>query len=285
MSNSFEITFTPISVSDKHNKSVIYYNQLVDANVWQWSDGKYNKAKKGDYFAFYFHNEKIWIHEIIDLKGPEHKFPTWDYTFVHERNVLMLSPPLYKITWNEWETLNGPQCRMGTYTTKDLKKARPSVYNYLLSKKNGCKTPSAKIISDYISELISLDNEYGDLNRSWLNENDDPKVPHHSLWWIIYCWDYVNLTKAFNRRKKLLLSRWTHNNNSNKYPKRILKDFREIAMEYDIWNDYINDKYEKDLNTGKIERYCSGNKMKENSVILDNKLIKWEYYEKTKHPI
>ena len=67
MSNSFEITFTPISVSDKHNKSVIYYNQLVDANVWQWSDGKYNKAKKGDYFAFYFHNEKIWIHEIIDL--------------------------------------------------------------------------------------------------------------------------------------------------------------------------------------------------------------------------
>ena len=121
--------------------------------------------------------------------------------------------------------------------------------------------------------------------KDWWFEGDDPRVPHHSLWWIIYCWDYVNLAKAFNRRKKLLLSHWTHNNNSNKYPRRILKDFREIAMEYDIWNDYINDKYEKDLNTGKIERYCSGNKMKENSVILDNKLIKWEYYEKTKHPI
>ena len=277
MSKSFEITFTPIA-GDPRNNSAIYYKQLVDQNIWKWSDSKFNKAKIGDYFAFYFHNKKITIHRIIDIKGSEDKFPTWDYSFVKEKNVLILSSPLYKLTWNEWQRLNGPEKRNGTYTTVNLQKKWPLVYRHLL------QTPSARIMSDYISEVVSPDSgSYGSDFKDWWFEGDDPRVPHHSLWWIIYCWDYVNLAKAFNRRKKLLLSHWTHNNNSNKYPKRILKDFREIAIEYDIWNDYINDKYEKDLDTGKIERYCSGNKMKENGVILDNKLIKWEYYEKTKY--
>lgn len=277
MSNSFEITFTPIA-GDPRNNSAIYYKQLVDQNIWKWSDSKFNKAKIGDYFAFYFHNKKITIHRIIDIKGSEDKFPTWDYSFVKEKNVLILSSPLYKLTWNEWQRLNGPEKRNGTYTTVNLQKKWPLVYRHLL------QTPSARIMSDYINNLISLDNEYGDLNRSWWVECDNPRVPHHSLWWIIYCWDDINLPRAHNRRHQLLLNRFSYNNNSDKYSHHILKYFREIAIEYDVWDDYLNEKFEKDLNTGKIKHYISGNKRNENSVILDNKLIKWEYYEKTKHP-
>ena len=277
MSNSFEITFTPIA-GDPRNNSAIYYKQLVDQNIWKWSDSKFNKAKIGDYFAFYFHNKKITIHRIIDIKGSEDKFPTWDYSFVKEKNVLILSSPLYKLTWNEWQRLNGPEKRQGTYTTVNLQKKWPLVYRHLL------QTPSARIMSDYINNLISLDNEYGDLNRSWWVECDNPRVPHHSLWWIIYCWDDINLPRAHNRRHQLLLNRFSYNNNSDKYSHHILKYFREIAIEYDVWDDYLNEKFEKDLNTGKIKHYISGNKRNENSVILDNKLIKWEYYEKTKHP-
>lgn len=277
MSNSFEITFTPIA-GDPRNNSAIYYKQLVDQNIWKWSDSKFNKAKIGDYFAFYFHNKKITIHRIIDIKGSEDKFPTWDYSFVKEKNVLILSSPLYKLTWNEWQRLNGPEKRNGTYTTVNLQKKWPLVYRHLL------QTPSARIMSDYIDNLISLDNEYGDLNRSWWVEGDNPRVPHHSLWWIIYCWDDINLPRAHNRRHQLLLNRFSYNNNSDKYSHHILKYFREIAIEYDVWDDYLNEKFEKDLNTGKIKHYISGNKRNENSVILDNKLIKWEYYEKTKHP-
>ena len=58
MKSSFEITFTPISVSNPKHISVIYYNELISKNTWRWSDGKYNNSKVGDYFAFYFHKKK-----------------------------------------------------------------------------------------------------------------------------------------------------------------------------------------------------------------------------------
>jgi hypothetical protein len=46
---------------------------------------------------------------------------------------LILSQPLHEVKWNEWELLNGPQSRMSTYTTTNLKNKRPLVYNYLAS--------------------------------------------------------------------------------------------------------------------------------------------------------
>ena len=41
---------------------------------------------------------------------------------VNSYKELILSQPLYTIKWDEWELLNGPQNRMSTYTTKNLKK-------------------------------------------------------------------------------------------------------------------------------------------------------------------
>ena len=129
----FEITFTPISVSNSDHISVIYYNELISKNTWRWSDGKHNNSKIGNYFAFYFHNKEIIFHKILDIKGPEYKYLNWNYNSEKFRNILILSQPLNKIKWNEWELLNGPKNKMLTYTTTNLKNKRPLVYNYLLS--------------------------------------------------------------------------------------------------------------------------------------------------------
>ena len=128
-----EITFTPISVSNKNHISVIYYNELTSKNIWRWSDGKHNNSKIGNYFSFYFHNKELIFHKIIDIKGPEYKFSDWNYDASQSKNILILSQPLHKIKWDEWELLNGPQSKMGTYTTKNLKKKRPLLYNKLLT--------------------------------------------------------------------------------------------------------------------------------------------------------
>ena len=37
---------------------------------WCWDDSRYNKAKIGDFFAFYFHGMRIVIHKILDIKPP-----------------------------------------------------------------------------------------------------------------------------------------------------------------------------------------------------------------------
>ena len=130
---SFEITFTPISVSKKNHISVTYYNELNSKNIWRWSDGKHNNSKIGDYFAFYFHKNKIIFHKILDITGSENKYLHWNYNDDKSRDILILSQPLHEIGWNEWELLNGPQSRMSTYTTTNLKTKRPLVYNYLAS--------------------------------------------------------------------------------------------------------------------------------------------------------
>ena len=133
MTTPFEITFTPISVSNRNHISVIYYNELVSKNIWRWSDGKHNNSKIGGYFAFYFHKKELILHKIIDIKGAENKYLDWNYNDDKSRNILILSKPLYKINWDEWELLNGPQNRMLTYTTTNLKNKRPMVYNYILT--------------------------------------------------------------------------------------------------------------------------------------------------------
>jgi len=133
MTTPFEITFTPISVSQNNHISVTYYNELVSKNIWRWSDSKYNKSIIGNYFAFYFHGKKLIFHKIIDIKGPEYKYSDWNYDSGQSKNILILSQPLFTINWDEWELLNGPTSKMGTYTSKNLKKERPLLYNKLLT--------------------------------------------------------------------------------------------------------------------------------------------------------
>jgi hypothetical protein len=136
MDNYCYLTITPIS-RDSKSASYIDYNEqlsrvLNDGFRWCWDDSRYNKAKIGEYFAFYFHGMRVVIHKIMDVKPPSQRLPSWSKNVGQgDRNVLELSEPLIEISWVEWQMLQAPESKMGTYTTCDLSIDRPRLYEYL----------------------------------------------------------------------------------------------------------------------------------------------------------
>ena len=153
MDNYCHLTITPIS-KDIKSPSYIDYNEqlsrvLNEEFQWCWDDSRYNKAKIGDYFAFYFHGMRVVIHKILDVKPPSARLPSWSKNVGQgDRNVLELSHPLLEITWIEWQLIGAPESKMGTYTTSDLSTERPRLYEYLKNSL-GSKTnekPNLKLI-------------------------------------------------------------------------------------------------------------------------------------------
>ena len=132
------LTITPISKVAKSASNVDYNEQVVRVKSselnWCWDDSRYNKAKENEYFAFYFHGIRVVIHKIKNVKPPSCRLPSWSKNVGQgDRNVLELSEPLKEIGWTEWQLLNGPESKMGTYTTDNLKSKRPLLYQMLLN--------------------------------------------------------------------------------------------------------------------------------------------------------
>ena len=153
MDNYCHLTITPIS-KDIKSPSYIDYNEqlsrvLNEEFQWCWDDSRYNKAKIGDYFAFYFHGMRVVIHKILDVKPPSARLPSWSKNVGQgDRTVVELSHPLLEITWIEWQLIGAPESKMGTYTTSDLSTERPRLYEYLKNSL-GSKTnekPNLKLI-------------------------------------------------------------------------------------------------------------------------------------------
>ena len=153
MDNYCHLTITPIS-KDIKSPSYIDYNEqlsrvLNEEFQWCWDDSRYNKAKIGDYFAFYFHGMRVVIHKILDVKPPSARLPSWSKNVGQgDRNVVELSHPLLEITWIECQLIGAPESKMGTYTTSDLSTERPRLYEYLKNSL-GSKTnekPNLKLI-------------------------------------------------------------------------------------------------------------------------------------------
>jgi hypothetical protein len=96
----------------------IFYREQQERNKrglgWCWNDSTNNSAKVGDLFAFYFHGKKVVFHEIISIRPPSERLPTWSN---EERNVLILSEPLFKYNWDWWCIMGSPQCNRKTYRT------------------------------------------------------------------------------------------------------------------------------------------------------------------------
>jgi hypothetical protein len=165
MDNLCHLTLSPISKDIKSPSYVDYNEQLSrvlhDGFQWCWDDSRYNKAKSGDYFAFYFHGMRVVIHQIVDVKPPAERLPSWSKNVGQgDRNVLALSHPMLEIAWIEWQLMAGPESKMGTYTTMDLSYSAPRLYQYLRSvletssKTN--KKPNVKLI---IEEELEIENE------------------------------------------------------------------------------------------------------------------------------
>lgn len=130
------LTITPINKNLKSNSNIDFREQLARTFTgelnWCWDDSKYKKAKPGQYFAFMFYGIKVIIHQIVSVKPPTERLPSWSLNVGQtDRNVLELSLPLKEFTWNEWLQNDGPEAHLGTYTTKDLSKNRVRLYSIL----------------------------------------------------------------------------------------------------------------------------------------------------------
>jgi hypothetical protein len=148
------LTITPISKDIKSASYIDYNEQLTRVKTnelsWCWDDSRYNKARENEFFGFYFHGIRVVIHKIKSVKPPSCRLPSWSKNVGQgDRNVLELSEPLKEIGWTEWQLLNGPESKMGTYTTDDIEFDRPLLYKMLV---NIEKPRSLKLIIEEDSE-------------------------------------------------------------------------------------------------------------------------------------
>ena len=170
MDNLCHLTLSPIS-KDIKSPSYIDYNEqlsrvLHDGFQWCWDDSRYNKAKAGEYFAYYFHGMRVVIHRIMDVKPPAARLPSWSRNVGQgDRNVLELSHPMVEISWIEWQLMSGPESKMGTYTTTDLSFSSPRLYQYLMSvleprvKNETNKNSNVKLIIEEDDDIHDIENE------------------------------------------------------------------------------------------------------------------------------
>ena len=130
---NIELTITPIS-KDPKSESAIHYKEQINCRNSNllWDDGKFNKAKEGEFFGFLFFNNKIRIHQICSVKSPAHRLPNWSKNVGQShRNVVELSASFKELTWKEWQEIQGPEQRMGTYKLSNISSKYPVVFNML----------------------------------------------------------------------------------------------------------------------------------------------------------
>jgi hypothetical protein len=156
-----------------------------------------------------------------------------------------------------------------------------------MKKSNNCpycrkelQTPSAVFISNLINDCMK-EGDYAYMLETgvyaevvdddcYFTETDD------TLYFIMYL--FANDWNCINHNRSLL-TLFTYHNNIRLYPKKILKDYKQIAQDYDRWENIEDEVYELNLDTNKIEIYISGNKREPNSLLLMNKAIEWKLYE------
>ena len=157
-----------------------------------------------------------------------------------------------------------------------------------IKKSNNCpycrkklQTPSASCIYEIINSAMTEGDYAYMLETGVYAEIEDKDCyfteTEHTLYFIMYIFGSDWWCIKHNR---LLLSLFSYHNNIRFYPKKILKDYKLIAEEYDRWEDIEDIVYELNIDTNKIEHFISGNKRKPNSVLLMNKSFEWKLYEK-----
>jgi len=160
------LTISPISKDVKSGSYIDYNEQLERVRLnelnWCWDDSRFNKAKENEYFAFYFHGIRVVIHRILAVKPTSCRLPSWSKNVGQgDRNVLELSEPLREIGWVDWQLMNGPESKMGTYTTDDLQCDRPLLYEMLRGFEDDKNVKNLKKEKIYLSmeEYDTHDND------------------------------------------------------------------------------------------------------------------------------
>jgi len=240
------ITISSISLT--HNKQLDKYNEMTRTKSYRWNVSYTDSNKKGDLFGFYFYGKFVRIHEILD-----------------SNDVLFLTQQLIEISWLDWLGLNGPKV---TKTKQYDLIHYPLLDSRLVQLKKEVKTVE-------FNEQILIEVPCAKIMKRFINNLNKEVDYDGTLWRIIYCLtNYGNVSTIWKRREKLLLNLGFYENNSGIYPRKILKDYRQIAEKYGKWNEYIKEKFE--YHNGRIIKY---NGIKKEYMFLDSKSIKWNYYE------
>jgi hypothetical protein len=252
------LPLTLSSISLTHNKQLDKYNEMARLKTYRWNCMQSQKQnhKKGELFGFYFYGKFIRIHEIID-----------------SNDILILTQQLIEISWDEWLHLNGP---------KVTKTKQYDLINYpLLESKlsqlkiNAINLVYKKVIFKEQIQIIEIPT--AKIMKRFINNLNKEVDYDGTLWQIIYCLtNYGNNYNIWKRRDKLLLNVGYYQNNTDIFSGKILYDYRNIAQEYNKWNEYIKEKFE--IIDNKIVKY---NGIKKEYHFLDSKLFKWEYYERS----
>ena len=88
---------------------------ILDGNLfWCWDDAPENKANVGDIFIFWdydgegkgekgqWRSGNFHFHKVISVRNPSERLPSWSANVGQShRNVLELSPPKFKLTYDE----------------------------------------------------------------------------------------------------------------------------------------------------------------------------------------
>ena len=146
---------TPVPQNRKANGRKDYKEQMKrikEGKLHVWDDSRYNKAEKGDYFAYaenrIMMGEKltdgiIHIYLIKAIGKPENRLPSWSKNVGQgDRNVLELtSEPIYKGNLREWIHLLGYKDNYKVQGTIHVKYDRIETYiQKILHKKFDLKT-------------------------------------------------------------------------------------------------------------------------------------------------
>lgn len=142
------------------------------------------------------------------------------------------------------------------------------------------QTPSACCIYENINYIMIYSDYACHLEIGAYAENEDKDCyfteTDDTLYFIMFL--FASNFENINYNKFLLCLDSCHNN-IKFYPKKILKDFREIAEEHNRW-EFEQYTYELNLDTNEIKRYTFGKERNPNSVLLMNKSFEWKLYEK-----
>ena len=143
--------FTGLTIAkiNKDKKSDCFKNYMKFGNKY-WDDGKECKSQIGFHFIYYYQNQFVYVHKIINIL-PHSQRPDEMKQLTKGNNILILSERLKTFTWREWISgigMNAP------YTSP-----------------TSCQAPTcARTPSDLSSRFIGFD--YKKLESIQLKKND-----------------------------------------------------------------------------------------------------------------
>ncbi len=119
ISFSTKLIVTPIN-KDQSSKSNIDFveqqNRFHDGQDMMWDDAKNNPTLfPYGLFGFVHNNNHVDIHMITRISESNKRLDSWSSNVGQtDRNVLMLTPKLVTIDWDEWLRLGGPKKIQGS---------------------------------------------------------------------------------------------------------------------------------------------------------------------------